>query len=254
MLEYVSTVREHLHKAWELARVHLAEAQSKMKLRYDKCSLQLNFQPGDKVLVLLPVPGSPMQARFSGPYQKKLNDTNYAVSTPDRKRKSRVCHINMLKAYISRDSVKSQPDPVDPLPVVASTAVNLSPVYSPELDGLWSKDAIASCGTLSNSAILSKLQSHLSYLPAARVKCVVQLIEKYRMLFNDVPSQTTMVTHDIDVGECRPIKQHPFRANPNKRQVMKTEVEYLLTYGFAVPSQSPWSSPRLLVPKPDGLW
>uniref|UniRef100_A0A9J8DIE4 Integrase catalytic domain-containing protein n=1 Tax=Cyprinus carpio carpio TaxID=630221 RepID=A0A9J8DIE4_CYPCA len=46
-LDYVSTVREHLHKAWELARVHLAEAQSKMKLRYDKGSLQRNFQPGD---------------------------------------------------------------------------------------------------------------------------------------------------------------------------------------------------------------
>lgn len=256
VLDYVSTVREHLHKAWELARVHLVEVQSKMKFRYDKDSLQRNFQPGDKVLVLLPLPGSPMQARFSGPYQieKKLNDTNYAVSTPDRKRKIRVCHINMLKAYISRDGVKSQPDPVDLLPVVANTAVNLSPVYSPDLDGLCCKDAIASCGTLSNSAILHNLQLHLSYLPAAQCDCVVQLIEKYHMLFNDVPSQTTMVTHDIDVGECRPIKQHPYRANPNKRQVMKNEVEYLLTHGFAVPSQSPWSSPCLLVPKPDGLW
>lgn len=149
-----------------------------------------------------------MQARFSGPYQieKKLNDTNYAVSTPDRKRKSHVCHINMLKAYISRDGVKFQPDPVDPLPVAASNAVNSSPVYSPELDGLCSKDAIASCGTLPNSAILSNLQSHLSYLPAAQCDRVVQLIEKYCMLFNDVPSQTTVVTHDIDVGESRPIK------------------------------------------------
>lgn len=89
----MSTVREHQHKAWKLARVHLAEAQSRMKLRYYKGSLQRNFQPGDKVLILLPVPGSPLLARFSGPYEieKKLNDTNYAVSTPDRKRKSCVC-------------------------------------------------------------------------------------------------------------------------------------------------------------------
>ncbi len=35
---------------------------------------------------------------------------------------------------------------------------------------------------------------------------------------------------------------------------MKTEVEYLLTNGFAVPSQSPLGSPCLLVPKPDGSW
>ncbi|GAA6107053.1 uncharacterized protein LOC113047065 isoform X1 [Tachysurus ichikawai] len=35
---------------------------------------------------------------------------------------------------------------------------------------------------------------------------------------------------------------------------MKAEVEYMLKYGFAVPSQSPWSSPCLLVPKPDSTY
>lgn len=55
-----------------------------------------------------------------------------------------MCHINMLKAYIIINRVKPQPDPVDPLPIAA---FNLSHVYSPELDGLWSKKAIASCGT-----------------------------------------------------------------------------------------------------------
>ncbi|KAL7842336.1 hypothetical protein SRHO_G00240250 [Serrasalmus rhombeus] len=33
---------------------------------------------------------------------------------------------------------------------------------------------------------------------------------------------------------------------------MKKEVEYLLKHGLAVPSSSPWSSPCVLVPKPDG--
>lgn len=32
---------------------------------------------------------------------------------------------------------------------------------------------------------------------------------------------------------------------------MKEEVNYLLEHGFAKPSFSPWSSPCLLVPKPD---
>ncbi|KAL1267343.1 hypothetical protein QQF64_032706, partial [Cirrhinus molitorella] len=35
---------------------------------------------------------------------------------------------------------------------------------------------------------------------------------------------------------------------------MKTEVEYLLENGLAEPSFSPWSSPCLLVPKPDGTF
>lgn len=48
--------------------------------------------------------GSALQARFSGPYvvESKLSDANYVVKTPVRKRKSRVCHINMLKPYMFR--------------------------------------------------------------------------------------------------------------------------------------------------------
>ncbi len=60
--------------------------------------------------------------------------------------------------------------------------------------------------------------------------------------------------HDMDVGNSTPIKQHPYRVNPHKREVMKSEVEYLLQHGFAKPSQSPWSSPCLLVPKSDSTY
>lgn len=72
------------------------------------------------------------------------------------------------------------------------------------------------------------------------------------MLFNDVPSQTNVLVHDIDVGQSTPIKQHAYQVNPYKRQVMRDEVEYLVCNGFAVASQSPWSSPCILVPKSEG--
>ena len=49
-----------------------------MKLRFDKRARQRQFKPGDKVLVLLPVPQNPLQAKFFGPYtiEKKLSDLN----------------------------------------------------------------------------------------------------------------------------------------------------------------------------------
>ncbi len=56
------------------------------------------------------------------------------------------------------------------------------------------------------------------------------------------------------MGNAKPIKQHPYRLNPRKREVIKGEVDYLLKHGMAVPSQSPWSSPCLLVPKPDSTF
>ena len=63
-----------------------------MKSQYDNKSVQHCFKTGDKVLVLLPVPGSVLHAKFSGPYviATKLSDTDYVVKTPERKRTSRV--------------------------------------------------------------------------------------------------------------------------------------------------------------------
>lgn len=60
-----------------------------------------------------------------------------------------------------------------------------------------------------------------------------------------------MLFHDIDVGDAAPIKQHPYRVNPRKRDIMKAVVEYMLRNGLVEPSQSAWSSPCLLVPKAD---
>lgn len=45
--------------------------------------------------------------------------------------------------------------------------------------------------------------------------------------------------------------QHAYRVNPTKRVLMHSEVKYLLENGLAIPSSSAWSSPCLLVPKPD---
>lgn len=66
-----------------------------------------------------------------------------------------------------------------------------------------------------------------------------------------MPSRTSVLQHDVDVRDAQPIKQHPYRVNPYKREVMKAELEYLLQNGLAVPSQSLWSSLCLLVLKPD---
>lgn len=123
--------------------------------------------------------------------------------------------------------------------------------YSPEADGIDDKDVPMSCGRLSNSVILTTLPTYLSYLSDEHRADVIDLITAFPVLFNDVPSQTTVLWHDIDVGENSPIKQHAYQVNPCKRQVMKDEVEYLVCNGFAIASQSPWSSPCILAPKFD---
>lgn len=65
-----------------------------MKTHYDNKTVTRSFQAGDKVLVLIPTPGSALQAKFAGPYEikEKLGDTDYIVETPDHKRKSCVSY------------------------------------------------------------------------------------------------------------------------------------------------------------------
>ena len=72
-----------------------------MKVWYDRKAKSRCFEPRDRVLVLFPVVGNPLQAKYSGPYKvfKKISDTNYLVRTSSRQKETQVCHINMLEAY-----------------------------------------------------------------------------------------------------------------------------------------------------------
>lgn len=73
VLDYVSCFRERLHKACEIAREALSASQEKMKRKFNKKSVQRKFEVGDKVLTLLPVPGSSLRQSSVGPILSKRN-------------------------------------------------------------------------------------------------------------------------------------------------------------------------------------
>ena len=83
----MSDFKNRLSKAYEDAQATLKSAQSKMKLHYDENAQDRNFEPGDKVLALLPIPGKPLQVRYYGTYtvDKKFSDLNYIVNTSGRR-------------------------------------------------------------------------------------------------------------------------------------------------------------------------
>ena len=63
-------------------------------------------EAGDKVLALLPISGRPLLARYYDLYtiDKALSDVNYIVNTNGRRKQIQLCHINMLKKFIDRES------------------------------------------------------------------------------------------------------------------------------------------------------
>ena len=105
LLDVVCNFRSKLAKACDLAKQNLGKAQVKMKGWYDKKARHRVFSPGDKVLVLLPLTGSTLPAQFTGPYviDHQIGECDYLVKTPDRKRKTRLCHVNLLKPYCERN-------------------------------------------------------------------------------------------------------------------------------------------------------
>ena len=128
-------------------------AQNKTKLHYDENALNRHFEPGDKILALLPIPGKPLQAIYYGPYtsDKKLSDVNYIVE-----QKKRLCHINLLKQYIDRDnSVISSVNLVNSVPHEQNQS------DSEDMNFVKSDP---SSSKLQNSDILKDLDQKLSHL------------------------------------------------------------------------------------------
>lgn len=251
MLDFVSRCRERLHCAVKLARESPSSTQSRMKGRFNKKAVERKFNAGDQVLVLLPVTGSALSTRFSGPYdvERKLPETDFVIRTPERTRKTRLCHINMLKSFHSRGEALAKP---------VQTTMVAAAVGATSLAGDWSETDLATpcedhmCGRLANSKFMATVAQQLSYLPTPQWQGIINLLHTHPTILGDVPSRTTVLAHDIEVGDARPIKQHAYRSPIAKREAMKREVSYLVEHSLAKPSYSPWSSPCLLTPKSDG--
>lgn len=88
------------------AQRKLGSAQVKMKDLFDRKAKAKQFEPGDQVLALLPVVGSPFQAKFSGPFTVKshMSVCDYLIKTPEMRKKVHWFHVNLLKPHVDQFS------------------------------------------------------------------------------------------------------------------------------------------------------
>ena len=63
---------------------------------------------------------------------------------------------------------------------------------------------------------------------------------------------TSLVQHSIDTGDHHPVKQQPYRTPVVYREKIESMVSDMRKQGIVKPSNSPWASPIVLVPKKDG--
>ncbi len=73
------------------------------------------------------------------------------------------------------------------------------------------------------------------------------------MFFKNQPQQCSLTSHDVQLlPGTSPICQALYHLHPQKRGLMRKEVDYLLTQMLAAPSHSPWASPCILVTTENG--
>lgn len=135
--------------------------------------------------------------------------------------------------------------------VIASVSIkHRKSLALPESDGMCVNSFLSLFATAEfrNSEVLA---SSFATFGISAEADIIHLIENNPTLFSDTPCRTTVLSHDIDVGDHLPITQHAYCVKPTTRSLLKKEVDYLLKNRLAIPSSSAWSSPCLLALKSD---
>ncbi|GFW81308.1 transposon Ty3-I Gag-Pol polyprotein [Trichonephila clavipes] len=88
---------------------------------------------------------------------------------------------------------------------------------------------------------------------SGRMKIEVALRDA-RVKQEQLEKKCNTVKHKIDPGNSVPIKQRPCRISSTERRVIENEIQRMLKEDVIQPSESPWSSPVVLVKKKSGEW
>ena len=249
--QYLRNLKSHMEKIHKFAHSNLTMSQTVMKSKYDRNTKVRKFKVGDEVLVYFPVSKAPLSHKFSGPYtiKKCMNNNNYVVSTPDRRKSSQLVHVNLLKKYL-----KPLPKPVA-LHCASDSNVTRCKDVTRSTKEHVNDDLSSLIPALvdNNSDILNQMSDYFQHLSPDQSSQLQELLNEHRDVCRDLPGTCSTAKHDIQLApDTKPIRQQFYRISQEKLKLMKDEVVYLLSGGLATPSSSPWASPCILVPKPNG--
>ncbi len=213
VIEHVREMRGRIDRVMPLVREHLSKAQQAQQRHYNRAAQPREFQPGDRVMVLVPTAACKFLATWQGPYTvlERIGPVTYRVRQPGRRRTEQLYHINLLKKWVgTRDQLVAL---ACTEPVVVDTNPHLSAAQKGELQ---------------------------------------HLIGQFSDVFSPLPGQTNVIQHDIQTPPGVIIRQRPYRVPEARRRAIEEEIQQMLKLGAIEPSHSPWSCPIVLVPKPDG--
>nr|XP_040038942.1 uncharacterized protein LOC120822984 [Gasterosteus aculeatus aculeatus] len=213
VVEHVKEMREKIDRVMPLVREHLVKAQQAQQRYYNRAAQPREFQPGDRVMVLVPNSACKFLASWQGPYTviEKVGPVTYRVRQPGRRRTEQLYHINLLKKWVG------------------------------------TRDQLAALATIDSPVVDMDAQ-----LSAAQKSELQHLVSQFSHVFSSNPGRTQILQHEIHTPPGVVVRQRPYRIPEARRKAIEEEVQHMLKLEVIEPSKSPWSSPVVMVPKPDG--
>ncbi len=213
LIEHVTEMRERIDRVAPLVREHMVKAQQAQQRHYNRAAQPREFQTGDRVMVLVPTAACKFLATWRGPYT--------------------VVEKLGPVTYRVRQPGRRSPEQL----------------YHINLLKKWVGTREQTVALATVEPVLVDTNPDLSATQKAELQ---HLIGQFSDVFSTVPGRTHLLQHDIRTPTGVIVKQRPYRIPEARRQAIEDEVQQMLKLGVIEPSRSPWSSPIVLVPKPDG--
>lgn len=228
ILGYVLEMRERLERYRDEAKVNLQQAQQNQKRWYDQKARLRQYQPGQKVLLLLPSSANKLLAKWQGPYtiSRKMGPVTYEVYHPDKGKERQTYHINLLKEWKERASEEAKP---------------VLMVRKVEVEDEDSEAQVQR----------QTLPLDFTHLQDAEKSDLQHLLSQFPQLLRQSPGRTDIAQHTIHLNDPTPSRQRPYRIPERLLTPLKKEIEMMIQLGVIEPSTSEWSSPLVIVPKKD---
>ena len=216
--EWAEWLVERLHHWHDVMRERGECASGKRKLGFDRKTVDRKLDVGDLVLCRVPGMSHKLEEAWHGPYKvlEKLNRVDFRVDLG--KKRNKVLHINNMKKFQIRE------EDVMRLAVVAED-------FEEDED------------------VGTKMSGECSDFDPEQLE---KLKEEFPKVFDDLPGKTDVCRLVIKTKEAPPIASAPYRIPDRMKEGVRQEVFKLVEMGVAIPSHSPWASPIVPVPKPDG--
>ena len=261
--QYVIDLRQRIASACKIAKQKTEVKHDKSKKRYDLRAKHRSLSIGDQVLLFLPCGSNKINSEWKGPF--RVVDTvpdskvNYVVDINGR---CKTYHINMLKEYCIRPQYlvpdietvqKGNVAKVDVDTLLTCSNVSMIDENQDENVDLLGSESFANIvlPSLEQTETIKdvNINVHLTNTQKCEAK---NLLQKFDDVFSDVPAMTNCIEHDIELNSHVPIKLKPYPLPFASEKIVKDEVENMLKSGVIEPSNSPYSSPIVLVKKKDG--